>query len=193
MPKLWERSIDAHRVAVRASILSATATLVADSGLGSVTMSRIAQEAGIGRATLYKYFPDLDAVLLAWHDQHVAAHLARLRELVDSPGEPLDRLRAACVAVTRMYADIPEDEIARRLHHGGHVLQATQHLAEILGALLQEGVERGEVRGDVPVGELVRYCLAALTAASEASSAAVRRLITVTLDGLRAPSPHRPA
>lgn len=46
-----------------------TAALVAEQGLTSVTMSRIAKESGIGLATLYKYFPDVESILLAWHER----------------------------------------------------------------------------------------------------------------------------
>ena len=54
MPKLWTETIDEHRRAVRDATLDATGALVAEHGLASVTMSRIAEETGIGRATLYK-------------------------------------------------------------------------------------------------------------------------------------------
>ena len=47
----WNETIEAHRREVRGAILDATAALVNKHGLLSVTMSRIAQEAGIGRAT----------------------------------------------------------------------------------------------------------------------------------------------
>jgi AcrR family transcriptional regulator len=42
-------------------------------------MSQIAAEAsGIGRATLYKYFPDVESILRAWHERQVGAHLHQL-------------------------------------------------------------------------------------------------------------------
>jgi AcrR family transcriptional regulator len=75
MPKLWNETIDAHRRDVREAILDTTATLVAGHGLLSVTMSQIAEKTGIGRATLYKYFPDVEAILLAWHGRQIASHL----------------------------------------------------------------------------------------------------------------------
>ena len=78
MPRLWSQSVEAHRAAVRDATLDATAALVAEHGLPAVTMSRIATETGIGRATLYKYFPDVEAVLRAWHERHVARHLDHL-------------------------------------------------------------------------------------------------------------------
>ncbi len=72
MPKLWHATIEAHRREVRDAILETTARLVAEHGVRAVTMSQIAEETGIGRATLYKYFPDVDAILVAWHDRQVA-------------------------------------------------------------------------------------------------------------------------
>ena len=59
MPKLWNETIDAHRRAVHDAILNTAARLAFEHGLTSVTMSQIAAEVGIGRATLYKYFPDV--------------------------------------------------------------------------------------------------------------------------------------
>ncbi|MGI8703004.1 MAG: hypothetical protein ACR2JZ_00650 [Candidatus Limnocylindrales bacterium] len=55
--------------------------------------------------------------------------------------------------------------------------------------LLIEGVESGHVRADVAPDELASYCLHALAAASgQSSEASVRRLVTVTLAGLRPPA-----
>jgi hypothetical protein len=33
---------------------------------------------GIGRATLYTYFPNVESILAVWHERHVASHLAQL-------------------------------------------------------------------------------------------------------------------
>jgi AcrR family transcriptional regulator len=59
---------------VRDATLDTTAALVAEHGLASVTMSQIAEQTGIGRATLYKYFPDVEAILVAWHERQIAGH-----------------------------------------------------------------------------------------------------------------------
>src|SRR5262245_8068886 len=74
MPKLWTETIETHRREVRDAILDTAAALVADRGLRSVTMSQVAEETGIGRATLYKYFPGVEAILLAWHERQVTGH-----------------------------------------------------------------------------------------------------------------------
>src|SRR5229473_1582571 len=87
VPRLWNETIEEHRHAVREATLDATAALVAEHGLRSVTMSQIAAETGIGRATLYKYFPDVDAILLAWHKRQVSGHLAELGAVRDQAGD----------------------------------------------------------------------------------------------------------
>ena len=75
MPKLWNETIAAHRRDVRDAILDSAAALLGEHGLRSVTMSQIAVATGVGRATLYKYFPDIEAILVAWHERHVGCHL----------------------------------------------------------------------------------------------------------------------
>ena len=94
MPRLWTETIQAHRHQVRDAILDATWALVAEQGLLSVTMSQIAEQAGIGRATLYKYFPDVEAIVLAWHERHVAGHLQSLADVRDQAGDAGERLEA---------------------------------------------------------------------------------------------------
>ena len=87
MPKLWNETIAEHRRTVREATLETTAALVAEHGLASVTMSQIAKETGIGRATLYKYFPDVESVLSAWHERLVASHLNQLVAVRDRGGD----------------------------------------------------------------------------------------------------------
>jgi AcrR family transcriptional regulator len=188
MPKLWNETIEAHRREVRDAILDTTAALVAKYGLLSVTMSQIAEETGIGRATLYKYFPDVEAILLAWHERHVAGHLEHLAELRDQASGAAERLEAVleAYALISYHREHHGTELAALLHRGEHVARAQQKLRDMIRNLLIEASETGAVRDDVAPNELASYCLHALTAASSLpSEAAVRRLVTVTLAGLR--------
>ncbi len=186
MPKLWNETIEAHRRDVRAAILDATAALVAEHGLLSVTMSQIAGEAGIGRATLYKYFPDVEAILVAWHLRQVAGHLEQLTRLREQAGEPRERLEAVLLAYALIHYEHHGTELAALLHQGEHLAHANRQLNELLRGLLAEAAQAGAVRDDVDPAELTAYCRHAVSAASELpSKAAVGRLVGVTLTGLR--------
>jgi AcrR family transcriptional regulator len=186
VPKLWHDTIEAHRRAVRDATLDSAAALAAKHGLRSVTMSQIAEETGIGRATLYKYFPDVEAILVAWHERQITGHLERLAGLRDQAGDAGERLEAVLEAYALIQYEHHGTELAALLHRGEHVSRARRHLGEFVRDLLAEAAATGDVRNDVAPDELASYCLQALTAAgSLPSKAAVRRLVTVTLSGLR--------
>jgi AcrR family transcriptional regulator len=189
MPKLWNATIEAHRAAVRDATLDTTAALVAAHGLTAVTMSRIAKETGIGRATLYKYFPDVEAIMVAWHERQVTGHLAQLAAIRDQAGEAGTRLAAVLESYALITHAYHGSDLAAILHRGEHVVHAHRQLSDLVRDLLREGVRSGEVRDDVPAEELAGYCLHALNAAgSLPSKDAVHRLVAVTLAGLRPPA-----
>ena len=189
VPKLWNETIEAHRRAVRDAILHTTAELAAEHGLRSVTMSQIAERAGIGRATLYKYFPDVEAILLAWHDRQITEHLGQLAEVRDQTegvGEQLEAVLQAFAHISRQSRGHHGTELSAFLHRDERVARAQQQLHGMIRDLLAEGARSGDFRGDVPPDELATYCLHALAAASALpSEAAADRLVTVTLSGLR--------
>ena len=187
MPKLWNETIEEHRRAVRDATLDTTAALVAKHGLRGVTMSQIAQETGIGRATLYKYYPDVESILVAWHERLVADHLEQLTEVRHRRDlTASERLAAVLERYALILHEHHGTELAALLHQGPHFDRAQQHLRRLLGDLLADGAETGDVRDDVGPDELATYCLHAASAATTLTSkAAVRRLIDVMLDGLR--------
>ena len=192
VPKLWTETIEEHRRAVHDTTLDTTAALAREHGLAAVTMSQIAAAAGIGRATLYKYFPDVEAILVAWHERQIALHLRQLTAARDAAGTPAGQLEAVLTAFALIQHEHHGTELpVSLLHRGEHVARARQQLQE---------PGRRPARHRRPDGRDPRrhrtrraggYCLHALTAAGALpSEAAVRRLLAVTMSGLR-PQPAR--
>ena len=188
VPKLWEATIEAHRQEVRDAILDTTVALVNEHGLLAVTMSQVAERTGIGRATLYKYFPDAEAILLAWHERNTSVHLEYLDRLAAQAG---DRPWAQLVAVLEAYALIryhhPHDtELAALVHRPEHLVRPQQRVSELVRALIAAAAKAGEARDDVIPEVLAQYCVHALGAATGLrSKAAVHRLVGVVLSGVR--------
>ncbi|WP_433473675.1 TetR/AcrR family transcriptional regulator [Spirillospora sp. CA-142024] len=186
MPKLWDESIESHRRAVRDATVQATAALVAEQGLASVTMSQIAKRAGIGRATLYKYFPDVESILLAWHERHITEHLHRLTQVAEQTDGAMGRLEAVLEAFARLTHHRHDGDLAALLHRGEHAVQAHRQLHAFVQELVTGAAATGALRDDVPADELTIYCLQALGAAGRLPTpAAVERLVQVTLAGMR--------
>jgi AcrR family transcriptional regulator len=164
-------------------------------------MSQIAKETGIGRATLYKYFPDVEAIMTAWHARQIDAHLALLtdaRGRGGSPGQQLAAVLHTYAGISRGHGDdrlsgAHGGDLVRHLHRGEHVTRAEGHLRDFLAELITAAAASGEVRSDVASTELASYCLHALTAASTLpSKAAITRLVGMTLDALRPDLATRP-
>jgi AcrR family transcriptional regulator len=186
---VWKDTIEEHRRAVRDATIETAAALVAEQGLRSVTMSQIAEETGIGRATLYKYFSDVESILHAWHERQITGHLSHLAEVRDRAPDARERLEnvlEAYALISHGSRQHHDTELAALMHREGHVARAEQQLRRMIRDLINDAQKSGDVRDDVTPDELVSYCLHSLTAANGLpSKATVRRLVWVTLSGLR--------
>ena len=182
-------SVETHRRDTREAILSATAAVVAEHGLQAVTTARIAAKAGIAEARLCRYFPDLDAVLRAWHERQIANHLGYLDDVGSQSGAVTERLDA----VLRAYAAVVHQTHVHRttdrgksLHREEELVHARQHLHGLVRDLLAEGARGGDIRADRTPDELAEQCLRTLSAAGAHSSAvAIRHLVAATLAGVQ--------
>lgn len=194
VPKLWSDTIETHRHEVRDAILESTATLAASRGPFNVTMSEIAQDVGIGRATLYKYFPGVEQILDAWHERHIANHLEHLKGEAAADRPPMDRLKTVLTSyaqvVQRRGSHAGETyaiEMTSFLHRpDGAARTAAAEVHELITRLISHAVESGDVRSDTTPDELAHFCLHALNAATHfKSKAATERLIEFVVTGLR--------
>ena len=189
VPRLWSSTIAAHRQEVRDSILDAAGAIVSERSLLSVTMSEIALRSGVGRATLYRYFPDVEAILLTWHEREVAGHLERLASIREQDGDAVDRLEALLGAYAVLaYQSRAGHDVATVVatYRHPHVTRAHGEVVAMIHDLVEEATAGGRVRTDVSPAELARYCIHAVGAARNLRSrAAVGRLVMVTVDGLR--------
>lgn len=185
MPRLWNDTIETHRQSVRDAVLDAAAALVAEEGPTAITMSRIARDAGIGRATLYKYFSDAEAILIAWHERTIARHMREVHAARRQADNALVALRRVFETYAHSIRAQHGHALVAQLHRLPHAKDAQEHLRTFLRTLVAEAAQAGLVRSDLSADELTAYALGALSAAeSLPSHQAVERLVDVTLDGL---------
>jgi hypothetical protein len=131
-----------------------------------------------------------EAILAAWHSRHVTQHLEHLVNVRDqAAGSPAGRLQVVLTAYALITHQRPQGtEIASLVHRGEHIARAEQQLLGFISDLIACAAQAGELRDDAAPAELASYCLHALTAAGGLpSEAAVRRLVAVTMTGLRPP------
>ncbi|WP_307865252.1 TetR/AcrR family transcriptional regulator [Streptomyces montanisoli] len=173
----------------RERVLAAAREVYAELGV-EAPLDVIARRAGVGNATLYRRFPDRSSLIEEVFRDGLAA-TAELGESARAAEDPMAGLTGylehvfAGLAVDRGVTDLMTTRLAgvpalERLH---------AHNAETIGILLARCRERGLVRGDVSV-EDVLFGLAALGRAVPAAEAALpgswRRFLALFVDGLRA-------
>jgi len=189
VPKLWSETIESHRKDVRDAIFEAAVAMARQGRLTSLTMSAIAEGAGITRATLYKYFPDVDTILRGWNERQVERNLAELVAARDRGGDAEQRLAHMLETYARLVHEQHGSELVAAFQHGEAATRGYRQLTDMLRSAIAEAAKRGRLRKDVSPDELASFCVHALAAAHGLPSmAAVRRLVSVTLAGLRPPA-----
>ena len=102
MPKsernTWSDARASFKEGQRQSIARSALELVMERGSAEVTMSMVAERAGISRQTLYRYFPDLGSVLSASVEGLPDADES-LRAWVSESSEPREQLHRAVDAL----------------------------------------------------------------------------------------------
>jgi AcrR family transcriptional regulator len=147
----------------------------------AVGMSEIARRAGVGQATLYRHFPDRDALTTAVF----AYQISRLELLIeaghDDPGcfrrvlgellRTQITMRPLVVLVRRM-----DPRVRRRFE---------QRVLAVVGPALRRAQECGVVRGDlVPSDLALLFSMVEGVLGGAADAAAARRSIELALDGV---------
>ena len=151
-------------------------------------MSQIAQKAGIGRATLYKYFPDVESILRAYHRDRVAEHVEHLHRVNQTALSPRERLRVVLVhyaGVLQRREHPSYNELSTLLHADGEIEAAHRQLTAMLVAIIEDAVTAGQVRADLEPVLLADFCLSALGAVSYSSDPqSCESVVSLVLDSL---------
>jgi AcrR family transcriptional regulator len=156
------------RLRTPAAILANAASLLAEHR--DASMSDIAAAAGIGRATLYRYFPTREALVQALADdalQELTGRIADARLDTVPVVEALQRLFRAVLTVGDRYVILLDE--ATTLHARDTADDAHRRVAEPIEALLQRGQDDAILRDDLDAQVLAQIFGGLVTAAIAAS------------------------
>jgi AcrR family transcriptional regulator len=167
----WEASLATHRAQQRTLIQRAAVDLATERGLSSVGMVDVARRAGISRATLYKYFSSVEAVLASFMIGEVEREHAALGQLLSTLDDPLDRLHAVLVHLLEYFSSpghltastvIDPHQFSPEV--GIEVGAAMQRLHDMVRDQIVAAVDEGALRSGTDVGVLADVFQHLLTA-----------------------------
>ncbi len=144
--------------AARDAILDAAFRLLSDPGTESLTIDAIAAEAGVGRQTIYRWWPSKGAV--------VADAMARHAQAVVPERDTGSFAGDLAAFLTDSFAGLEDERFAGRLRQIVATAQHDEHVARMLAdftaarraalrALLERGRDTGEVAPDADLDMLV--------------------------------------
>ncbi|HET6495578.1 MAG TPA: TetR/AcrR family transcriptional regulator [Thermoleophilia bacterium] len=151
-------------------IVTAALGLIAERGISGVTMSAVAERAGVARQTLYNHFADVETIVAAAYERHLAEAVVQLRQMLVAVRGPEAKL---ALFVRHQVA------AAAHSHHGTisgaglspavqqRVRRHQKELAALVESILHSGVESGVFRRELDADAAALFTLHLLGAASE--------------------------
>jgi AcrR family transcriptional regulator len=160
----WGADLPLNEDEARERLLVAAEACYAERGPTRTRMSDIATKAGVNRSTVYYYFPNKDAVLVAAFVRALSVVLASTEHCWHGDEPFLDRLVAACLAGNAAARASPTVRLLIRNDEAAHTYHAAERsalwrdkLAEALGHRIAEAASAGEVRSDLTPDTLARW------------------------------------
>ena len=171
----------------REKLLASAAELFAAAGV-DVSLEAVARRAGLGIGTLYRHFPNRDALVEAVYRQEVdrlcdaADELRRLHPPDVALAEWMRRFVAYAVA-KRGLADALQSVVAS---NSGLYANTRERLLAVIAALLSAAVAAGTVRADMDPEDVFQALSGIwLIPDGEHWNERAQRLLTLLMDGLR--------
>ncbi|MFF9983096.1 TetR/AcrR family transcriptional regulator [Streptomyces erythrochromogenes] len=182
-----ERPLRADARRNREKILTTAARLFTEQGLDA-QMERIAKEAGVGSATLYRNFPTREALVEAVYRAELAHLCAAAPALLAGRNSPTEALRAW----TRLFLDYVTakygmiDALRAITATGGNPYgQSREMIRAAITTLMDACAAAGEIRTDIGPADIAAALEGiALTSAGAEHRPQAERLLDLTLDGL---------
>lgn len=184
---------DAERNRLR--ILEAAGEVFADRGLAA-SLDDIAHHAGVGVGTVYRRFPDKDALIDALFEQRVEAFAAMAQTALDHPDAWEGLVAFLEQAVGMQACDRGLKELLLSSAPGrDRIAGVRDRIAPIVGEVVARATESGALRADIGHQDMpmINMMLGAIAdAARDVQPELWRRYLRIVLDGLRA-HPAAPA
>lgn len=147
----------------RDTIISTALELFRKQGIESTSMEQIAEESDIAKATLYKYFPNKEAIAAAYMQEAVREKIAEIDWLITENADTRSRMLAM---LTKLSEWNKENRDIVKLHASARFQDLLSGRIEnnrlsgieyVLTRIFKVGQDTGELRQDLSAQKLALY------------------------------------
>lgn len=150
---------------VAARIQDAFAELLAERGLDGVTLSAVAERAGIARSAIYNYVADKHELLFLHAEDRIARFVTELASAAPEEADPAAQLATYVAHTVRAFADEPAGhDLMPSLtpEEQSRLMRTLAPIHEVLRGIVDAGVRDGSFRAG-GTDELVGFVNATLS------------------------------
>jgi AcrR family transcriptional regulator len=151
MAESWEETRGAHRGRQAAAISAGALSLLTEHGASALTMAAIADAAEVSRQTLYRYYGDVDAVLVGIAEL-VTSHDEAFAQIISEQPDPRSQLELIAITATGDgHGDQNAAALLAVLPPAGREVIAQHHACacDLLSDVLWSGIDDGSFREDL--------------------------------------------
>ena len=145
----WQNQLADARTGLRHAIGEAALHLIAERGMPNVSMSAVAEAAGVSRQTLYNHYPDLEAIVLDAARSQIGLAEGHMNAAIEAAPDA----RVALEVFIRGALAGPDEQMisgAGMSPEGeGEVFDLLEPIHQQLRAILERGIGDGSFRSDL--------------------------------------------
>lgn len=145
MPKIVDPVIQ------REEIRACAQRVFAERGVRGTGLAHVAEAAGMGRSSLYHYYPDKEALLAEMVGEMLAQEESLFRACLEGEGPPLERierLARACAGLFPEWATFGRLFLELRLEDAREMGGFFRTVRELLASAIREGQAAGSVAAE---------------------------------------------
>ena len=139
-------------------IIEAAVRVFARQGYFNSRVADIAREAGIAAGTIYLYFKTKEDILITLFHEKMATFVASLRRAISDEPDPVAKVRRLVHLHFHMLeadpdlAEVVQIELrqGQKFFRGASSQEVAAYFA-LIGSVLEEGVDQGHFKADLPV------------------------------------------
>lgn len=148
MPRIIGETLEEHRKKTRQQLFDALSRLLQTNTFESLTMAKIAEEAGVGRTAVYNHFQDKEALLLAFITYETGQYSLRLNHSLEGVTSPIRMLRIYIreqLTLGSSYHLAPGLDLRRQVSHetSSELRQHARIVENILRQILRRAISEG--------------------------------------------------
>ena len=155
MPKILGSSLAEHRERTRTALFEALSELMSRRSFDKITLSDVANHAGVGRTAVYNHFTDKEDLLLAFMEHEAGRYAEELSRALAGTQDPIDRLRIYVrqqALIARHFHFPTSGPLAGSVSRGtaGRLRAHGALLAQMLSSILTDAMDQGVIPSQDP-------------------------------------------